>query len=108
MFIQRISADWKDGTGGALELRDGLNIVKGQQPDWAGAMCTLLYGPDDESPERVDMECRAAGRTVTLSRDGGASRISVDADAVPNKEGIANGLHDLRGTGGGTGFAAGR
>ncbi len=79
MFIQRISADWKDGSGGALELREGLNTVKGQQPDWGGALCTLLYGPGADAPERAEMDCQSGGHTLTLSQSGDAFGVSGDA-----------------------------
>ena len=79
MFIHRISADWKDGSGGALELRDGLNVVEGRRPDWRGALLTLLYGPEsDEGPERAEMECEASGHTLTLALEGGAFALSGD------------------------------
>lgn len=78
MFIHRISADWKDGSGGALELRDGLNIITGQQPDWKQALCTLLYGADADGLERAEMECEASGRTLTLTQDGDGFRASGD------------------------------
>ncbi|MBQ9521151.1 MAG: hypothetical protein IJR72_01105 [Oscillospiraceae bacterium] len=78
MLIHRISADWKDGSGGTLELRDGLNIINAQQPDWGEAFCTLLYGADDKSPERAEMECEVSGHTLTLTQDGDAFRVSGD------------------------------
>ena len=87
MFIHRISADWADGSGGALELRDGLNVIHEQQPDWGEALCTLLYGADADSPERAEMECEVSGHALTLAKDGDAFRIS--GDGVPDKRGEA-------------------
>ncbi len=75
MFIERISADWKDGSGGVLELKDGFNLLKEDGRDWSGALRGTLFGADADFA-KAEVVCRTPERTLTLSRENGELRAS--------------------------------
>ena len=80
MLIHRISAEWRNQTRDALELRDGLNLIEERgenvKTDWPAVICAALFGPDayDAELTRVEAECQASGRHIIVSR-------AADADA---------------------------
>lgn len=70
MRIERICADWGDGSSRALELRDGLNLVERGQRDWNASLLAMLFGSNGQETDFKggDMTCQAHNRTVTLRR----------------------------------------
>ncbi|MBQ6206560.1 MAG: hypothetical protein IJK52_05720 [Oscillospiraceae bacterium] len=98
MFIERISADWKDGSGGVLELKDGFNLLKADGRDWSGALRGTLCGADADFA-RAEIVCRTPERTLTLSRENGEWRAS-DENGVAEDLTAENCAEVLTGVGG--------
>ena len=74
MLIQRVSADWKDGSHSAAEWKDGLNLLESDAKDWPGVVRAALFGADAdrEGLLRMEMTCRTQERALTISRAWGA------------------------------------